>query len=144
MGRIVATSRGRRLAKAAKDVQARADARAQEASQERRGIIAGWRLYGLTPDQHPGLTEEEVDRRILLMAEETLYQYEHKHGPVRPLLPTPDLMAEEWGARTDAEVAGYAKGILMDGVTSEWKRPRAWLMTDPQTHPQGQKAEERQ
>jgi len=31
-----------------------------------------------------------------------------------------------------------AKGLLQDGLTPEWKRPRTWLMTDPQEQKQGQ------
>ena len=74
--------------------------------------------------------DADIDRQLLVMAREVLYQYEREHGPVRPVLPAPDLTAEQWAARTNAEVAGYAKGVLMEGVTSEWKRPREWLMTE--------------
>ena len=138
------TTAGKRLERAARAAQGRAESRAEEASRERRSLIASWKLRGRVPEHMATAPEEEIDGQIALMAEEVLYQYERQHGPVRALLPTPDLAAEEWGARTDAEVAGYCKGILQDGVTPEWKRPRGWLMAGQQESEPGQNAEERQ
>ena len=87
-------------------------------------------MRGRVPEHLATIPEAEIDEQITIMAQEALYQYERQHGPVRSLVPTPDLTAEQWAARTNAEVAGYAKGVLMEGVTSEWKRPREWLMTE--------------
>ena len=84
-------------------------------------------MRGRVPEHLATIPEAEIDEQITIMAQEALYQYERQHGPVRSLVPTPDLTAEQWATRTDAEVAGYSKGILQDGVTPEWKRPREWL-----------------
>ena len=121
------TATGRRLERAARGAQALAESRAEEASRERRRVIASWNLHGRVPEHLANTSEAGVDEQLVVLAQEHLYQYEREHGPVRPLRPTPDLTAEEWAARTDEEVAGYSKGLLQTGLTPEWKRPRAWL-----------------
>lgn len=123
------TATARRLEKAARSAAALAAARAEEASKERRRLIASWNVRGRITEHLATTPEAMIDEQLIVMSQECLYQYERQHGPVRALLPTPDLTAEEWATRTEEEVAGYAKGILMDGLVSEWKRPRAWLMT---------------
>ena len=93
----------------------------------RQRVIASWNLHGRVLEHLASTPEAAIDGQITLMAEEVLYQYERAQGPVRSLVPTPDLTAEQWATRTDAEAAGYAKGLLLDDVTPEWKRPREWL-----------------
>ena len=126
-GTMKQTATGRRLERAARGAQARAEARAEKASQDRRRLIASWNVRGRVPEHLATIPEAEIDKQITTMAQEALYQYERQHGPVRSLVPTPDLTAEQWATCTDAEVAGYSKGILQDSVTPEWKRPREWL-----------------
>ena len=118
--------------------------RAAAASEERKRLIASWRRDGPPPGCLVGMPEQEVDRRLLVMAEEYLYRYELANGPVPALFPAPDVTPEEWAARTDADVAGYSKGILTQGLSAEWKRPREWLaetsMTDTSMTPEQQAA----
>ena len=59
---------------------------------------------------------KEIDERILVTAQECLYQYERTHGPVLPLRPSPDLTTEQWSECSAEEMAGYAKAVLMDDV----------------------------
>ncbi len=102
-------SRGSSLARLAQAEAAAQEAKAAKAafaSAQRSRLLAEWKWSS-------PFAEEELDRRLLVLAEEFVYRGEKVHGPVRPLLPTPYLSPREFAATPDVEMVRYVKGILV-------------------------------
>lgn len=103
-----------RLDRAEQSAAAEQAHRAEIASQERTQLIAAWHIPGAA--LYPGgVSEEEADQRLLIMAEEFLYRLELRSGPIQAVPPpegTPEALTEGLAGLTDGELAGYCKWIL--------------------------------
>lgn len=111
---------GLRLDRVEQSAAAEQARRAEIVSQERTRLIAAWHVPGAA--LYPGgVSEEEADQRLLIMAEEVLYRMELKSGPVKAVPPpeetsqegTPEVFIRSLPDLTDGELAGYCKWILV-------------------------------
>ena len=109
-----------RLNQAAEAAKAALAVREAARSLDRQVLLRAWRAKEKTEDC---LSGDEQDLYMMASAEESIYQYELKHGPLTAL-PTSEedaLMTPEWvAALSEATMLSFCKGSIASGWRSRW------------------------
>ena len=116
-----------RLNQAAEAAEAALVVREAARSLDRQVLLRAWRAKEKTEDC---LSGDEQDLYLAASAEESIYQYELKHGPLTAL-PTSEedalMTPEEMAALSDVALLGLCKGGIASGWRPNWKAHAEWL-----------------
>ena len=126
-----------RLNQAAEAAEAALAVRAAARSLDRQVLLRAWRAKEKTEDC---LSGDEQDLYLAASAEESIYQYELKHGPLTALpLSEEDapMTPEEMAALSQATVLGICKGAIASGWKPDWKARAEWLTAQEAGEEQG-------